>query len=175
MHSMNQIRSLLLNSSYEPIKVLSWQKALILWLQDKVEILDYHPFHARSPRQAFPVPSIMRLKRYVMPANYGRVRFCRENIYRRDNFTCQYCRIRFSPKHLTLDHVVPASHNGGKTWTNMVTACRSCNQKKANRTPQKANMPLMHPPKTPHWAPMLQITFEESIIPMNWLPYLKTS
>ena len=87
-------RSLLLNSSYEPMKVVSWQKAILLWFQGKVEIIEFHSIFARSVRSSFQVPSVMRLKTYVRPRSYGAIRFCRENVYIRDNFTCQECGVR---------------------------------------------------------------------------------
>ena len=79
------VRALLLNSSYEPMKVVPWQKALILWFQDKVEILEYHSTFVRSARTRFQLPSVLRLKTYVRPKSLGVVRFCRENFYIREN------------------------------------------------------------------------------------------
>ena len=175
MLQISSARSLLLNSSYEPMRILSWQKALILWFQGKVEVLEYHPVFARSVRSSFQLPSVLRLKHYVRPRSLGAVRFCRENVYIRDNYTCQYCGDRITPKNLTLDHVVPASKNGKKSWTNVVSACRSCNQRKANRTPQTANMPLLTEPKMPSWLPSreLEIQMEAEKAPASWLEYLR--
>ncbi|WP_413289787.1 HNH endonuclease [Bdellovibrio sp. HCB337] len=175
MHHLSSLRSLLLNSSYEPMRIVSWQKALILWFQDKVEILEYHTVFARSARTSYQMPSVLRLKSYVRPRSTGAVRFCRENVYIRDNFTCQYCGDKLVAKHLTLDHVVPASKNGKKTWTNVVSACRECNQRKANRTPQTANMPLLTEPKMPSWLPTreLEIQMEMEQAPASWLEYLR--
>lgn len=169
---ITQTRSLLLNSSYEPMKIVSWQKALILWLQGKVEVLEYHNVFARSARHSFQLPSVLRLKSYVRPRRYGTVRFCRENVYIRDNFTCQYCGRRHPPRHLTLDHVIPASKKGPKSWTNVVTACRECNQRKANRTPQTANMPLLNEPTMPQWLPSPDLGYNPQM-PGSWLQYLQ--
>jgi len=166
-------RALLLNSSYEPMKIVSWQKALVLWFQSKVEVVEYHDIFARSVLHSFQVPSIIRLKSYVRPRSYGAVRFCRENVYIRDNFTCQYCGERFSGKHLTLDHVIPASKRGPKSWTNVVAACRTCNQRKANRTPDGARMPLLKQPVIPAWLPTIEIDFRPTAIPHAWLQYLR--
>lgn len=166
-------RSLLLNASYEPMKVVSWQKALILLFQDKVEILEFHSLFARSVRSSFQIPSVIRLKTYVRPKANLAVRFSRENVYIRDNFTCQYCALKHPIKQLTLDHVIPASHKGPKNWTNVVTACRSCNQRKANRTPDKANMPLLKEPRMPDWLPQHHIQLTLSKIPSTWLQYLQ--
>src|SRR5512132_1799936 len=79
--SFTTFRALLLNSSYEPMKIVSWQRALILWFQGKVEVVEYHQAFARSVRSSFQLPSVMRLKCYVRPKTFGAVRFCRENVY----------------------------------------------------------------------------------------------
>lgn len=166
-------RSLLLNASYEPMKIVSWQKALILWFQDKVEIIEYHNVFARSVCNSFQIPSVMRLKHYVRPRTLGAVRFCRENVYIRDNHTCQYCGHQFSAKALTLDHVVPVSKAGPKSWTNVVTACRECNQRKANRTPKTAKMPLLNEPVVPTWLPSPELDVKSGQFPSVWLEYLQ--
>jgi 5-methylcytosine-specific restriction endonuclease McrA len=171
--TFSTFRALLLNSSYEPMKVVSWQKALLLWFQGKVEVVEHHQAFARSVRNSFQLPSVIRLKTYVRPRSFGAVRFCRENVYIRDNFTCQYCARKMGPKHLTLDHVVPASKSGPKNWTNVVAACRDCNQRKANRTPITANMPLMKAPEAPTWLPAAELEMKAGQVPRNWLQYLQ--
>lgn len=172
MYNVTSARSLLLNASYEPMRIVTWQKALIMWFQDKVDVLEYHATFARTVHLRFKLPSVLRLKTYVRPKNFQSVRFCRENVYIRDNYTCQYCGIKYPYKHLTLDHVVPASQNGPKNWTNVTTACRDCNQKKANRTPRTANMPLLKEPQVPSWLPTLELEINEEQVPKNWAPYL---
>jgi 5-methylcytosine-specific restriction endonuclease McrA len=173
IRSLKSARSLLLNASYEPMKIISWQRALILWFQGKADVVEYHNTFVRSVRSSFQLPSILRLKSYVRPRSLGAVRFCRENVYIRDNFTCQYCGEHFPNKHLTLDHVVPASKKGPKNWTNMVTACRDCNQRKANRTPQSANMPLLSDPMVPTWLPSPGLDVKTGQVPSAWLQYLQ--
>ena len=64
----------------------------------------------------------------------------------RDKNTCQYCG---SAKNLTIDHINPVSRGGGNTWSNMITACFKCNNKKGNKTPEEAGMKLMSDPKRP--------------------------
>lgn len=174
-HSLSSVRSLLLNASYEPMRVVSWQKALILWFQDKVEVLEYHTVFARSVTTSFKLPSVLRLKSYVRNRNNTHVRFCRENVYIRDNYTCQYCGRRFGTKHLTLDHVMPVSREGKKDWYNVVSACRSCNQKKANKTPNEARMPLLQEPKIPSWLPLTDFVVGNEDMPIVWRQYLRLS
>jgi len=166
------VRALVLNSSYQPVKLVTWQRALTLWFQGKVEIIEYHSISARSSTSSFRLPSVMRLKRYVSPRKSSRLKFSRENIYLRDQFTCQYCALRFAAKELTLDHVVPASKFGRKDWTNVVTACRDCNHRKGNRTPLGANMPLLNEPRIPTWLPVIQPHFAVENMPDEWRPYL---
>lgn len=77
---------------------------------------------------------------------FKKVPFSRVNIYRRDNYTCQYCGHKCAPHELTLDHVIPRSMWKGPgsptDWSNIVTSCRKCNTKKDNKTPEQAGMSL---------------------------------
>jgi 5-methylcytosine-specific restriction endonuclease McrA len=154
------------------VKLIGWQKALVLWFQGKVDILEYHAASARSASSSFKLPSVMRLRRYVSPRRSTRLKFSRENIYIRDNFICQYCAESFASKDLTLDHVVPASKFGRKDWTNVVTACRPCNHRKGNRTPLAAGMPLLNEPKIPAWLPIAQPYMKIENMPFEWRAYL---
>lgn len=101
----------------------------------------------RSPKQSFPLPSVIRIANYYR-VPYRLIEQSRKNILRRDNFKCQYCGTKSSL--LTIDHVIPKSKGGLDTWENLVTACIKCNNKKGNRTPDEANMPLIQKPKRPN-------------------------
>ena len=63
---------------------------------------------------------------------------------------CSSFRSRFTPSHLEIEHVTPRSLGGSTIWQNLVSACRSCNQKKGNRTPEAAAMPLLFVPYVPN-------------------------
>ena len=154
------------------MKIVDWRKALILWFQDKVEILEYHSVFARSASDQFRLPSVLRLKRYIRSTHNQKIRFCRENVYLRDDYICQYCGNEFERKVLTLDHIIPASKGGPKSWDNVVTACRKCNQKKGNRTPEQARMPLLKPAVEPDWLPQKEITFNDGDSPPIWVEYI---
>jgi len=169
-----QARSLILNSSYEPIKIVNWQKAILLWLQNKVEVLEFHAIQVRSAHAAYDLPSVLRLQRYVKAHHQRRVRFSRENVYLRDRFLCQYCGHQFPPKKLTLDHVLPISRGGGHDWFNVVTSCGPCNNKKGGRTPQEARMPLLNIPKVPKSLPRQQMAKSIELFPESWRPYFPT-
>jgi len=145
---------------------------MILFLQDKVEVLEFHSKQVNSARRSFALPSVLKLKTYIRPWIAGRMKLSRENIYLRDNYTCQYCAIRFAPKQLTFDHVVPVSKGGQKSWENIVTACQKCNHKKSDRTPREAGMPLLNRPKKPNWRPKFSIHFHHDSVPDCWAAYM---
>ena len=165
-------RSLLLNASYEPMRIVTWQKAMILWFLDKVEVLEYHEDKANSAHEEFALPSVMRLKTYIRDAKNQKIKFCRDNLYLRDDYLCQYCGQKFNTRELTMDHVLPASRGGKKNWSNMVTACRKCNQKKGNRTPEEARMPLLNKPRRPDWLPSKKISVRSENMPTMWESYM---
>ena len=81
--------------------------------------------------------------------DYHYAPFSRQLLFKRDHNICAYCGETFSTSDLTMDHVLPASRNGDTSWTNLVTACKPCNQKKANRTPNEARMQLLYVPYHP--------------------------
>lgn len=163
---------LILNSGYEPLKVVSWQKALILWFQDKVDILEYHAVHVRSATKSFRLPSVIRLRKYINPRFETEVRLTRQNLFIRDKSQCQYCGQHFSMKKLTVDHVQPLSRGGRHKWENVVAACSPCNNKKGNKTPQEARMPLKINPYRPDWLPQ-KFSSSDDDLPTCWLQYIK--
>ena len=103
---------------------------------------------------------------------FKQVNFTRRNLYKRDNYTCQYCVEGFTPRDLTIDHVIPRSRGGVNNWNNCVTSCESCNSKKANRTPQESGMTLVKQPKTPKWTPIAGML--PAMRPDSWDKFLKT-
>jgi 5-methylcytosine-specific restriction endonuclease McrA len=100
----------------------------------------------RSAHAEFPVPSVIRRRTYI---NVRRRREAsgmkRLRIYMRDKFRCQYCGEKKNPAELTLDHILPRSRGGDNSPLNVVTACIPCNNRKSNRTPDEARMPLLTP------------------------------
>ena len=151
-HSMNH-RVLVLNQDFSPLMVCSVERAFVLVFLDKSEMVRSSNGHKlRSISHSYPMPSVIRLNRYVN-APYKGVNLTRQNVFKRDNFECQYCGTR---RELTLDHVVPSSRGGIHTWTNLVTACKRCNAKKGDCTPEEAGMGLSHKPYKPSYAIFLR-------------------
>ena len=164
--------TLLLNATYEPIKVISWKRAMTLWVQERVEIIDTHDREVRAVTFSFKLPSIVRLLRFVKVRNLHQVKFSRANIYIRDDYTCQYCARRFEPEELTFDHVVPVAQGGRRTWENIVTACVSCNRRKDARTPAEAGMTLLRPPRRPAATAVFRATVGVRTMPASWRDYV---
>lgn len=164
---------LLLNAGYEPLRVVNWQRAFVLVFQEKVEVLEKYQAYVRSVSQSFPLPAVMRLRRWIkIKRRIPVIRFSRSNLYLRDEFLCQYCVVEFPERMLTLDHVLPVSRGGRKTWENIVTACLRCNQKKGHRTPDEAGFKLHKEPRAPRWLPGNFGTVRAKSPPPLWVPYL---
>jgi 5-methylcytosine-specific restriction endonuclease McrA len=166
-------QALLLNASYEPLKVVHWQKAITLWCQGKVEVIAVHDREVRAVSVTFKLPSVIRLLRFVkIKRRFDYVPFSRANIYARDHHTCQYCSRGFSTADLTFDHVVPVAQGGRKDWENIVTCCVTCNRRKGGRTPDEARMRLVRSPRRPMSAPAIRITIGLRSAPESWRDYL---
>lgn len=166
---LSAARVLILNASYEPLHVCSVKRAVNLLMHDVVERVADSGKVLRTPSTLFPVPSVVRLKRYVRRPHRQRVAFNRRNVLRRDDQRCQYCGER--AHDLTLDHVLPRSRGGPTSWENVVACCRPCNARKRDRTPEEARMALRRQPS----APAFLFTAAYGIVPdldPAWAPYL---
>ena len=162
--------TLLLNASYEPLKVIPWQRAITLLFLGKVEVIDEYHREVRSVSLALKVPAVVRLLTYVRLAK-RRPPLSKSNLYNRDNGQCQYCAKYLQRNEATTDHVIPRSQGGATTWINVVLACPPCNRRKGGRTPKQANMKLKIPPRAPEWLPVLQVRFNRNI-PSSWKVFL---
>lgn len=164
---------LLLNASYEPLKVISWQRAVTMVFMGKVEIVDEYDHHIRSVSIIIKAPAVVRLLQFV---KIGRKSppLCRTNILARDNFECQYCGKVLMSKEATLDHVVPRSQKGKTSWENIVCCCPPCNRRKGGRTPAEAKMLLRKKPVKPDWLPVLNMRLNGKV-PLSWQLFLRST
>ena len=164
-------RTLLLSQSYEPIKVISWQRALRLLTLGKVEVLEEYDRDIRTVSFIFKAPAVVRLlrgfRRYKKPVKFSRV-----NIYARDKYRCQYCNCEAPIAELTYDHVIPRAQGGKTTWENIVTCCYQCNARKGSCTPRQAGMKLLRKPVQPTWVPAVSIRVSTTSMPNAWRDYL---
>jgi 5-methylcytosine-specific restriction endonuclease McrA len=154
------MRTLLLDNTYFPVKVINWQKAIILLVSGRAEVVEeYSNIAIRSVSCSLRLPRVLRL--FSRHRSAFNVRFTRHNLYWRDQNTCQYCTKKFSTSELTFDHIVPVSKGGETSWTNVVAACASCNTKKANKTPEEAGLKLLKTPRVPNWSPYLCLRLKQ--------------
>lgn len=182
---------LVLNADGTPLRVVSWERAVTMLLEDKVAVVEaYAGRMIRSASQRIPHPAVVMLRRYQAFRN--RVRFNRQNVLARDGYVCQYCGARPERPNgrpdlseLTLDHVIPRAHAVGghvvlpdnvrvpvTCWSNVVTACVQCNADKADRTPVQARMPLRRWPRPPTGMDLLWMAVLKVDIPDEWRDWL---
>ena len=166
-------QTLVLNATYEPLRIVPWQKAVTLLFQGKVEVVAVHAREIRGVTVRVRLPSVLRLYRHVrMKRPFGHVPFSRTNVYARDDHRCQYCGESRPCSELTFDHVVPAARGGQKEWGNIVTCCIPCNRRKGDRTPEEAGLRLIRTPRRPHGFTALVSRLAPTRAPEGWGDYL---
>ena len=164
------MRTLLLTPWMAPHKIISWERAVVLLVLDKVDVLEEYDEEIRAPSRSLRTPSVVRLKNG--PATKHVVRFSRINVYTRDGFRCQYCGERKEMRDLNYDHVVPRVRGGKTVWENIVTSCYACNDRKGSRTPEEAGMTLRKKPFKPSSLPVTPVLpMRRGEMPEAWLPY----
>jgi 5-methylcytosine-specific restriction endonuclease McrA len=166
-------QTLVLSASYEPLRIVPWQKAITLLFQEKVEVIAVYEREIRGVTVRVKLPSVLRLLRHVrIKRPFYDVPFSRANVYARDGHRCQYCAQRFVPAELTFDHVIPVARGGRKGWDNIVTCCIPCNRRKGDRTPEQASLRLIRRPKRPEAFPAIRLSLGLRRAPESWRDYL---
>ena len=164
-------RTLVLSQGYEPVKIVSWQRAITMLFLGKAEVIEEYDRDIKATSIVIKIPAVVRLlnafRRHKKPVKFSRI-----NIYGRDKYTCQYCGVKHSIGELTYDHVVPRAQGGKTTWTNIATCCEICNRRKANRTPDQAGMRLLKTPVQPTSAPALVVVVSRESVPDAWRDYM---
>lgn len=159
-------QSLVLNATYEPLGVVSDRRALVLVLGAKAVSIEDCDEVARSERCVLPVPSIVRLTRYVRVPRRVHVPLTRRAVFARDGGRCVYCGAAAT----SLDHVVPRSRGGGHDWENVVSACRRCNHVKGDRDVRELGWRMRSRPWRPTGSAWLILGTGRS--DPRWVPYL---
>jgi 5-methylcytosine-specific restriction endonuclease McrA len=165
---------LLLNASFEALGVVDVPRAVRLVWKGTAEMIECDGERVlRSQHFTFPVPSVIRLIEYIdvrrrRSASGG----MRLRILMRDKFRCQYCGVRATAFDLTLDHIVPRSRGGRTEAENLCAACKPCNQRKGNRTPDEARMPLLTTPSALRYGLERAALVHYAQVRPEWRPYL---
>lgn len=164
-------RTLCLSSSYIPIAPIPWERALVLTLMEKADLLEVYDDKVRSPSVEFNVPAVVRLRAYV-PRSRRMAKFTKKALCVRDKYECAYCGDKLTPNRITLDHVVPKSRGGTSSFDNLVTSCYACNYTKGQRTPEEANMPLLRKPFAPTFFLGIDEGWRYNGMPEQWTTWI---
>ncbi len=131
------------------------RRAVRLVLDRKAEMLEENPSRAfATVDERYACPEVIRLARFVRVPRKLRKQVTNTFLFARDAYRCMYCgrgrRELGWRTFLTRDHVRPVSRGGGEDWTNVVTACSTCNHRKGDRLPEEAGMRLRETPREPN-------------------------
>ena len=153
---MRNAKILRLNKAGTPIDWITREQAATLVVKEQVvwalgeNAFQIHGGYNRCGQQSMlSLPSILasdgsvKLNGFVPP-------LYNSYLFRRDQFLCMYCGGQFKVEYLSRDHIIPVSRAGTDSWTNVVTACKRCNHRKANQTPEEAGMELLAIPFVPN-------------------------
>lgn len=164
-------RALLLNANWTPLHFVSDIDAITLFYKGTAEVItgiDGTPAVwdevFRSPTTSIAVPATMRLIRSINK-RWKTPRFRKKVLFNRDDWRCQYCGADLTWSSIEVEHVMPVSRGGSTSWTNCVAACRPCNKRKRNMTPEEAGMPLAKKPAVPS-----SLHFWDSARSFDWHP-----
>ena len=166
-------RVLVLTPAFVPHKVISWERAIVMFFLHKVDVIDSYDEELRSPSIVMKMPSVVKLRK--MPNGIQRsVKFSRMNVFTRDGFRCQYCGSPKKMGELNYDHVVPRIMRGRTHWENIVACCYPCNARKGSRTPEQAGMKLLRKPYVPKSLPVAPPRFDARDVPASWADYVRS-
>lgn len=159
-------RALVLNATYEPLSVVPTRRAVCLVLAEKAEVLHDDDDVMHSAHLELRMPVVIRLRYMVKVPYHRRTTMSRRAVFARDSHQCQYCGDHAD----SIDHVLPRSRGGQHVWENVAAACRPCNLRKRDRTPDEAGMRLMRPPHPPR--ELAWVVIAVGGVPEVWKPYL---
>lgn len=143
---MSKLYTLKLDAAWQPIEIIESYKGFSLVFSGRAQVVESYSLQACA---LFCFPSVIVLKNYIRRGGI-QIPPSRKSVFFRDNYQCQYCGGSFLKNQLTLDHVIPKSRGGQKSWENLVACCVPCNQKKGNKTPSEAHMKLFKEPRLPN-------------------------
>ena len=158
--------ALLLNATYEPIRLVPIRRAVLMVLSQRAEVVEESGEVFRSEKKTVPVPSGIRLVRIVRIPYQAKVKLARKALAARDKGLCGYC----GKPGQNIDHIVPRSRGGKNEWTNVFWACMGCNDRKADKLLSEVRMTLRVKPYAPKGKAWLIVAV--GTIEPEWEPYL---
>lgn len=170
---MKALKVLVLNADFMPlnlvpISTITWQDAFTLITKGSATPVRYYEDEwIHTPTKKYQVPSVIVLKEYKYFKKYAK--WSKSNVKLRDDFKCAYCGKRYSERSLTIDHVLPKSKGGVHSWTNSVTACKSCNQSKKDN---HKIIPKIRPSRPTYYALAKKQLKHRAIENNDWKEYI---
>jgi len=155
-----------------PAQIVDSKRAFVIVFKGNAKVLAEHDecFDLVNKELKIHKPSIIVINSWVS-ASYKSVPLTKPNLFKRDDYTCVYCNSKMTAKDLTIDHIVPRSRGGEDTWENWATACKPCNNEKADLDIEEWGRPKPNAYR-PHYLMMLK-SFSGSV-PNEWKDYLFT-
>lgn len=178
---------LVLNRNYMPVRITTSRHAFELLFLGRALALDrdfvgykFTDWMALPAQDADFVGTArgpIRVPRLVVLSHYSRtprfkLRLTRQNVFRRDDYTCQYCQRQLPAHKLSLDHVVPRSRGGPSSWENLTTSCYDCNRRKGPSMPNECGMQPRARPVRPNWLMVLRMRAQHRQYD-EWAPFLE--
>ncbi len=145
MNKFDSHRTLILNSTFQPLSVANAKRSVSLLLSKKINVIKKSKLQIRSENKIIYIPKVALLTYYVKAPYARRVALNRSNIFIRDFYTCQYC----GSKAESIDHIIPKSRGGQHEWSNVVACCKKCNLVKADKLLNQTILKLKNFPIKP--------------------------
>lgn len=162
-------KCLVVDQSYMARSIITSERAFVIYFKGNAEIVESHKetFGLVNPKLEIYKPSIIRVPSYIKTSFNQKVPLTRQNVFKRDGYTCVYCGCK-KRKTLTIDHLIPKAKGGRDSFDNWVTACFRCNNEKADLTLEEYGKEIPKPQR-PHYLMLMRKTTE---IYNEWKPYL---
>ena len=141
----SSMRTLVLNSTFMPLSVVTPKRSISLLMRNKINSLVDSDVVFNSEKSTILVRKVAVLKYFVKAPDRRRIALSKENIFLRDQNLCQYCGDRAE----SVDHIIPKSKGGLHEWDNVVACCKACNLKKADKLLHQTGLSLLDNPRLP--------------------------
>ena len=167
MEKYRSHRTLILNSTYQPLSVVPFNRAIALLINKKINSINDSEIIFKSENKQIALPNVALLNYFVNAPYSRRVALNKENIFIRDFYTCQYC----GDQAESVDHIIPKSKGGEHIWDNVVACCKKCNLIKVDKDLTDTRLKLKRNPQRPVGAFWIKTIVGSNPDP-SWEEYL---
>ena len=154
------------NETYERLRGVCARRDVYLVRSEQADSVEVNGTEVHDENFSMPGPLVIRLRYVVKVPYHRRTALSRRAVFARDDHRCQYC----GGVADSIDHVMPRSRGGMNVWENVTAACRPCNLRKRDRTPEEAGMRLASEPHAPRELAWISVSVGR--VPDAWKQYL---